>query len=83
MAYKCRLTLDVSFAVVEDGISVILSPEGLEESDRDDNRGNFSVVFVPDEGETLLSLLRRIAQGLGINPDDRIWEDADALETTL
>jgi hypothetical protein len=86
-----RLTLDVSFAVVEvdeynsvkiaptKGISVILSgfpPNDGKEHDED--IWMFSRVILPDDGETLPELVQRIALGLGIQSNERIWEDGQS-----
>src|SRR5258708_494895 len=82
--YERRLTLDVSFAVVEvdavdgmkidktSGINVILSGDNPLE---DDDSWLFSRTILPVDGETLPELVKRIATGLGIKPDGRIWED--------
>src|SRR5260221_1559897 len=38
---------------------------------------NFSRTIVPREGESLHDLATRIANELGIEPEEHIWEDAD------
>ncbi len=84
--YGRQLTLDVSFAEIEveeidgvkveptKGISVILTgdnPLG------DDDVWMFSRAIFPLPEETLPALVQRVAEGLGIKPDERIWENGD------
>ncbi|SRR6266567_115550 len=88
VAYKRRtVIMDISFAVLEvdgeQGFSVIISSAGSEdplpsEVDGDPPPWNFSRVILPRDGEALPDLAVRIAKELGIDPDERIWEDTDA-----
>src|SRR5260221_4428215 len=86
--YERQLALfDVSFAEIETdeiggmkvektkGVSVMLT--GGEDAWGDDDPWIFSRETFPAEGETLPELVLRIAKGLGIEPDERVWEDGD------
>ncbi|SRR5260221_8138550 len=89
VTYKRQLVLDVSFAIADGpeveggpGISVILSSTASDdveppEDDEDPPPWNFSRTIVPREGESLHDLATRIANELGIEPEEHIWEDAD------
>lgn len=81
------VVMDISFAVVhedgEPGFSVIIAScasDDVEppEDDGDPPPWNFSRVILPRPGESLVDLSVRIAKELGIDPQERIWEDADA-----
>ena len=81
-----QITLDISFAEVEvdeidgvkaektKGINVMLT--GGEDAWKDDDCWIFSRTIFPVEGETLPELAKRIAMGLGVKPNERVWEDA-------
>lgn len=86
--YERQITLDISFAEIETdeidgvkveptkGISVMLTGDNpLYEEDGD--CWIFSRAIFPMEGETLPELVQRIAKGLGIEPNERIWENGD------
>lgn len=85
---KRQLTLDISFAEVEvdeidgvkveptKGISVMLTGDNPSH-DEDGDCWIFSRTIFPMEGETLPELVKRIAQGLGVKPEECIWEDGD------
>ncbi len=84
--YERQLVLDISFAEIEvdeidgvkveptKGISVILTGDNPLE---DDDTWMFSRAIFPVDGETLPQLVQQIAKGLGIQPDERIWENGD------
>lgn len=82
VVYKRQITLDVSLAQGagddgEEGISLILTVLGDELED-DDGLWMCSKCIVPATGETLSQLAERIAKGLGIAPEERVWEDGEA-----
>jgi hypothetical protein len=57
------------------GISVMLT--GGEDAWKDDDCWIFSRAIFPAEEETLPELVKRIATGLGVKPDERAWENGD------
>jgi len=78
-----HLVLDVSIAMGEadgeQGISVILGlPEHPTREDEDEF-WNFSHLMLPGVGESFQQLTARIAQALGIAPDECVWEDGEQL----
>ncbi len=85
-----QLTLDISIAEgVDDdgkeGISVLLAiplDEAPDPDDKQDGRSqpmfwDFSCFMVPLPGETKAELIHRVASALGIQPDERIWQDGE------
>ncbi len=84
--YERHLVLDVSFAEIEvteidgvkveptKGISVILTGDNPLEND---DAWMFSRAIFPVEGETLPELVKRIATGLGVSSDEKVWEDGN------
>ena len=86
--YGRQLTLDVSLAEVEvdeidgvkveptKGVSVILQAKIPSSLDlEDEGTWMFSRIIYPGDGEALSKLAIRIAKGLGIEPEECIWED--------
>ena|SRR5579863_1651556 len=77
VTYEHKIILDVSFAEIEvneidgvkieptKGISVLLTGENADWA--------FSRGIIPDEGETLPQLVKRIALALGIQPEEKVW----------
>jgi hypothetical protein len=49
---------------------------GGDDAWKDDDCWIFSRTIFPMERETLPELAKRIAIGLGVKPDERVWEDA-------
>jgi len=88
--YERHLTLDISFAVTDEideingikieptrGINIILTADNPS-YEEDGECWMFSRTILPMEGETLPSLVQRIAIGLEVKPEERIWEDGQS-----
>jgi len=79
---KRQLILDVSMTEGqhngERGISIILQVPEVE-PEEDEEYPSFSGFFPQREGETLQKAAKRVATMLGIQPDERVWEDGDSI----
>jgi hypothetical protein len=78
-----QLVLDVSIAEGGEegnpGISVILGIPDYPTPEDGEEFWDFTCFMRPRDGESFQALVARIAQALGIAPDERVWEDGEQL----